>query len=140
VHFHDVRAPFTAQRTWQRDPTLPWVTLADAWRLAWRYQSYWLFDLVVVGIVMVAVVVGVRLLRPTYLAYAALSLLLPLCDPQDGRPLLSMPRFVVVVFPAFWVLAQAVERRRIPEPLVTGVFAGGYAIAGLLFINWWHIF
>jgi hypothetical protein len=47
---------------------------------------------------------------------------------------------VVVVFPAFWVLARAVERRRIPEPLVTGVFAGGYAIAGLLFINWWHIF
>ncbi len=92
------------------------------------------------GIVVIAVVAGIRWLRPTYLTYAALSLIVPLCYPEEGRPLLSMPRFVAVIFPAFWVIARAVERRRSAEPLVIGVFAGGYGIAGLLFINWWHIF
>ena len=72
--------------------------------------------------------------------YAGLSLALPLCYPLPGRLLLSMPRFVAVIFPAFWVLAAAVERRRLPEPLVVGAFAGGYALLSVLFINWWHIF
>ena len=43
-------------------------------------------------------------------------------------------------FPAFWVLARGVERRRLSEPLVVGVFSAGYGILALLFINWWHIF
>jgi Mannosyltransferase (PIG-V) len=140
VHFHDVGGPLAAQRTWRRGFGAPWATLENAWRYTWRYQSYWLFDLIVVGIVIVAVVAGIRWLRPTYLTYAALSLIVPLCYPEEGRPLLSMPRFVAVIFPAFWVIARAVERRRSAEPLVIGVFAGGYGIAGLLFINWWHIF
>jgi Gpi18-like mannosyltransferase len=140
LHFHDLAGPFDAQRTWRRSFEFPWITAVNAWRYAWHYQSYWMFDVIVVGIVTVAIVTGVHRLRPTYLTYAGLSLLIPLCYPEAGRPLLSMPRFVAVLFPAFWVIALAVERRRLPEPLVTAVFAGGYAVAGLLFINWWHIF
>ena len=49
-------------------------------------------------------------------------------------------RFVVVIFPAFWVIARAVERRRLPESVVTGTFAAGYGILALLFVNWWHVF
>ena len=97
-------------------------------------------DLLIVGIVLVAVVAGVRMLRPSYLTYAGLSLLVELSVPFPPRPLLSMPRFVAVVFPAFWVIAWAVERRRIPEPLVTAVFACGFGILAVLFMNWWHIF
>ena len=37
--------------------------------------------------------------RSPYLAYALGSLLIPLCYPFPPRPLLSMPRFVAVVFP-----------------------------------------
>jgi Gpi18-like mannosyltransferase len=140
LHLHDLAGPFDAQRTWRRSFGLPWITVVNAWRYAWRYQSYWMFDVIVVGIVTVAIVAGVHRLRPTYLTYAGLSLLIPLCYPEAGRPLLSMPRFVAVLFPAFWIIALAVERRKLPEPLVTAVFAGGYAIAGSLFINWWHIF
>jgi hypothetical protein len=56
------------------------------------------------------------------------------------RPLLSMPRFVGVIFPAFWVLARAVDRRRLPEPAVVATFAGGYALLAALFVNWWDVF
>ena len=114
--------------------------MTDAVRFATQDFSYWMVDLLVVGVVIVAVVAGIRRLRPSYLLYAALSLLIELSVPFASRPLLSMPRFVAVIFPAFWVIAAAVERRRIPESLVTGVFAAGYGILALLFMNWWHIF
>jgi Mannosyltransferase (PIG-V) len=133
-------ASVDAQRQWDRSLTAPWTTLVDAVRSATQYFSYWMVDLLVVGVVLVAVVAGVRMLRPSYLTYAGLSLLVELSVPYPPRPLLSMPRFVVVLFPAFWVIAWAVERRRIPEPLVTAVFACGYGILSVLFMNWWHIF
>src|SRR5450759_1056086 len=45
---------------------------------------------------------------------------------------MSMPRFVLVVFPALWVLA----RSRLPEPLVLCFSAGSLVLLGLLFTNW----
>ena len=140
VRFGDFWAPFRAQERWGRDPTFPLSTAEDAIRLAARLGTYWLVDALVVGIVVVSVLAGLRWLRPCYVTYALASLLLPLSDPLPGRPLLSMPRFVAVIFPAFWVIARAAERRRLPEPVVTGTFAAGYGILTLLFVNWWHIF
>ncbi len=140
IRFGDFWAPFRAQERWGRDPTFPLATVEDALRLAARLGTYWLADVLVVGIVVAAVLAGIRWLRPSYLTYALASLLLPLSDPLPGRPLLSMPRFVVVIFPAFWVIARAVERRRLPESVVTGTFAAGYGILALLFVNWWHVF
>jgi hypothetical protein len=140
IRFADAWAPIDAQRHWGRDPTWPWVTLTDAARLATHLFSYWMVDLLIVGVVLVAVVGGFRILRAPYFTYAALTLLVELGAPSPDRPLLSMPRFVAVVFPAFWVIAVGVERRRLPEPLVVGSFAAGYGICALLFMNWWHIF
>jgi hypothetical protein len=51
-----------------------------------------------------------------------------------------MPRFVAVVFPAFWVLADAAERRRLPHTAVVAAFAGGFSLLAVLFMNWWYIF
>lgn len=136
----DPTAPLQAQRNWQRVLTFPTTTLAQGVAHAARYQSYWLIDVLVVGVVAVAMAVGIRLLRGSYLTYGLFSLLLPLSEPFPDRPLLSMPRFVAVVFPAFWVLAIAVERRRLPDPLVMGVFAGSYAFLGVLYMNWYYIF
>jgi hypothetical protein len=139
VH-QDAMAPLKAQEAWQRVFTFPLATLVQAGRYAWRYGTYWLIDALVVGVVLLAVLAGIRWLRWGYLAYALASLAVPLFEPLPDRPLLSMPRFVVVLFPAFWVMARAVERRRLPEPLLVASFAGGYALLGTLFINWWHVF
>lgn len=136
----DAWAPIRAQANWNRDLTPPWASLSDAVHLALRYSSYWLIDLLVVGVVLVAVVAGWRTLRTSYLVYAGLSLLVELSAPTPGRPLLSAPRFVAVIFPAFWVLARWVDRERLSEPLVVGSFAAGYGILAVLFINWWHVF
>jgi hypothetical protein len=136
----DIWAPLDAQRAWQRVFTFPGTALLHAVQYAWRYGTYWLIDIVVVGVVLVAAVAGVRRLRPTYSVYALASLALPLFEPFPDRPLLSMPRFVIVIFPAFWVMADAVERRWVPEPLAVGVFSGGYALLAALFVNWWNVF
>jgi hypothetical protein len=136
----DPLAPLDAQRGWQRTLTFPLATLVRAVEYAWRYGTYWLIDLLVVGVVVIATLAGIRWLRGGYTAYALASLALPLFDPFPDRPLLSMPRFVVVVFPAFWVMARAVERRRLPEPAVVATFAGGYALLAALFVNWWNVF
>ncbi|MGZ8631074.1 MAG: mannosyltransferase family protein [Actinomycetota bacterium] len=140
ARFDDALAPWSAQRNWQRELTAPWRTLIDAASDAWRLGGYWLVDALVVGVVVVAVIAGLRWLRPGYSVYALASLAVPLLYPWPVRPLLSMPRFVVVVFPAFWVMARAVERRRLPAPAVVAVFAGGYALLAALFVNWWDVF
>lgn len=137
---NDPMAPLTAQRSWQRTFDFPAHTLLRAVQLAWQYRSYWLIDLLVVGVVLAATVFGGRLLSPGYLGYALASLLLPLSDPYPARPLMSMPRFVLVIFPAMWVIAVAVERRKLPDGAVTAAFAGGYALLGLLFLNSYSIF
>jgi hypothetical protein len=140
VEHGDALVPWTAQRNWQREMQPPWTTLFEAVSTAWRFGGYWLVDLLVVGIVVVAVVAGLRWLRPSYSAYALASLVVPLVYVWPTRPLLSMPRFVTMIFPAFWVLARAVERRRIPEPALVAAFAGSYALLGALFVTWWDVF
>jgi len=102
--------------------------------------GYWIIDVVVTGFVLLAVVIGWRRIPFPYLIYAAGSLLLPLCYPFPSRPLLSLPRFVAVVFPAFWVIADATERRKIPHTAVVATFAAGLGLLATLFMNWWYIF
>jgi hypothetical protein len=139
VH-HDLRAPLRAQANWQRHLTSPLTTLKAALTSAWASQGYFLIDLLVVAVAIAAIVIGIRVLRPTYLAYAVVSLLLPLCEPWLPRPLMSMPRFVAVVFPTFWVLAWLVRKRYLSHAFVLGVSAGGFALLGALFANSHSIF
>jgi Gpi18-like mannosyltransferase len=140
LRFADPMAPYQAQRNWQRSLAWPSVTLWHAALDAYRYTSYWLIDAAVVVVVLLAVLAGLRSLRPSYLIYAVASLLLPLSDPFPSRPLMSMPRFVLVIFPAFWVIARGVLRHRLPSAAVVGPFAAGFALLGLLFMNWLPIF
>jgi hypothetical protein len=67
-------------------------------------------------------------------------MLLPLVAPYETRPLLSMPRFVCVVFPFAWGYVHAVERRWLPDGLVTAVFAAAYGLMAALFVAWQYVF
>jgi hypothetical protein len=49
--------------------------------------------------------------RSPYFVYAAVSLAIPLFSPIHGNPLLSLPRFGLVIFPFFIVLAMAGRSR-----------------------------
>ena len=90
------------------------MSLTHAIELAWSFRSYWLLDLVVVSIAIAGLALAVPALRASETTYGALSLLLPLFDPFWDRPLLSAPRFAVVVFPALWGLSGVGLGRRVP--------------------------
>jgi hypothetical protein len=133
-------APVEAQTHWRRVPTWPWVTATDAAAAAWVYQSYWLLDLAITGLAVLGLVLATRALRLSEASYGWLSLLLPLADPFPSRPLLSVPRFMAVVFPAMWGLAGVGAGRKLPWPLVIAVLAAGWALCAALFVNWLHVF
>ena len=133
-------APLDAQRHWGRELQPPWVSLGRAVEFAWSFQSYWLLDLLIVGIAIAGLALALPALRASEAVYGATSLLLPLFDPFGDRPLLSVPRFAVVVFPALWGLSGAGLGRKLPASLVTSVLAAGWAISAVLFVNWRHLF
>ena len=71
--------------------------------------------------------VGVwRRLPLAYGAYVTAALALPLSFPVDTEPLMSLGRFVAVLFPVFMWLALVCEERRVTERAlaVSGVFLG----------------
>jgi hypothetical protein len=141
----DALAPLHAQANWQRVVAFPLLTLWRATLMAFGGlgvvdPAYWIIDLLVTGVVIAAVVIGWRRLPLPYLIYALGCLLIPLSYPYEPRPLLSMPRFVAVIFPAFWVMADATERGRLPSTVVIACFAAGLGLSATLFMNWWYIF
>ncbi len=141
----DWLAPLNQQANWERSFSWPWTTLIDGTRAAFRYVgdtngSYWLIDwLIVVPMLAAAVVVLVRY-RWTYGAYVWGSLLIPLSFVFEDRPLMSMPRFVLPLFPVFWAIAEVLERWRVPRWAVAAVGAAGLGLLVPLFVNWYYIF
>ncbi len=79
-------------------------------------------------------------LRPSYLVYLWGGLLVPLTFVFEGRPLMSMPRFVLPLFPAFWGLALGLERLRIPRTAALAAGALGLGVLSILTVNWYYIF
>jgi Mannosyltransferase (PIG-V) len=68
-------------------------------------------------------------------AYALSSLALPLSVPAAGNPLLSLPRFMLVVYPLWVALALwAIERKAVGRVLLTS--SALLALATALFVGW----
>ena len=79
-------------------------------------------------------------LRPSYGVYLWGGLLIPLTFVFQDRPLMSMPRFVLPLFPAFWGLALGLERFRIPRSAALAAGAVGLGVLSVLTVNWYYIF
>jgi hypothetical protein len=75
-----------------------------------------------------------RLPRP-YGVWVAVSLVLPLSFPVAPQPLMSLPRFVSVLFPVFMWLALASEERRATD-LVVAASAVGLGLFTAQYASW----
>ena len=97
-------------------------------------------DLVLFACLLVALpaVVGVlRRLPVAYGAYVVCALALPLSYPVDPQPLMSLPRFLAVLFPLFmWVGLWLAEGGRVRGVVVLGTSAVGLAVATAVFATW----
>lgn len=154
-------APFDAQQTWHRALRGPWAGLADGTSAAWdgvrqllhgpppplyftqaagdalaiARHNLLLWLTLVLALLMLAG--SWRRLRPAHAAYATAALMLPLSYPVAPQPLMSLPRFVAVLYPLFMWAGWWLARRR--PPLAIGVLcisAIGLAAVGALFTGW----
>jgi hypothetical protein len=80
----------------------------------------------------VLAVVAWRLFGAAYGLFAAVSLAIPLSYPSERWPLLSLPRFGLVVFPLVLALAALGARRRVHE----GVLTVSSLLLGVAVVQW----
>jgi hypothetical protein len=80
-------------------------------------------ELVVTLLFLALVVLGLRMLPLYQTLWALPGLVIPLLQPSEVHALMSMPRFVLVLFPLFIVLARLLQPRwvRIPWLIVSVV-------------------
>jgi hypothetical protein len=78
---------------------------------------------------------ALRRLPRAYGAWVGASLLLPLTFPVTPQPLMSLPRFVSVLFPVFMWLAVVCDERRNTD-LVLAVSAVGLGLFTAQYATW----
>ena len=92
-------------------------------------------NLTLFGFLVFAVVAAVGVLRRlpfAYGAYVVAALAVPLSYPVEPQPLMSLPRFLVVLFPIFMWMAVVCEERR----ATARVAAGSAVILGLFTVQY----
>lgn len=125
-----------SQGGWQRQFHWPWMTLAEGLRQAVHYAAspdggIFLFE---AAATLYALLLASARLPASYSVFAWSALLVPLCTPYPGNMLMSMPRFVAVLFPLHVALAVQV-RNRDTDALVKAVMAGLYGLALGLYVG-----
>jgi hypothetical protein len=122
----DPLGPFEAQKEWGRSFAGPLWGIAEGAEAAWdglrgESTASAVYDtartdlalFAVLAGALVAVVGALRRLPLAYSAYAAAALAIPLSYPADGQPLMSLPRFVAVLWPLhLWGALLLVDRPR----------------------------
>jgi Mannosyltransferase (PIG-V) len=141
----DWLAPIHQQTQWQREGELPWVTLWRGTREAFRWLGvypggYHLLDWLIVIPALGLVAYAAARYRPAYGVYAVASVLAPLSLIFADRPLMSVPRYLAVVFPITWALGDLTNRGRLSHVGVVGVSAGLLGTLTVLFVNWYFMF
>jgi hypothetical protein len=108
----------------ESDATLYWSAVQDA--DPDRVAAVNLEQLAFLVLFVALTVIAWRRFGSPYGLFAALSLAIPLSVPSERWPLLSLPRFGLVVFPFFLALAALAERPQVHTPVlvVSGMLLG----------------
>lgn len=136
--------PINDQNGWLREFAFPWTSYLrgthEAFRFIGQYAGgYHQVDWIFVTVAMVVLIWLFRKISLPYWLYGALSLVVPMSFIFDGRPFMSMPRFILPIFPVYWGLALLAERFKVHD-LIVAVSAAGLGIMTVLFVNWYFVF
>lgn len=140
----DFWAPLSSQNGWAREFSWFWSSIATGTRQALDYigtysGGYHQLDWIIVMIALAAAIWVIAKARLPYVAYTATALLMPLSLIFGGRAFMSMPRFVLPIFPLFWAFARLAKRFNAND-LIVAVSAAGLGLLTVLFVNWYYIF
>jgi hypothetical protein len=141
----DALAPFHAQDIWFRHFAGPFAGMWDGTTAAWRGVHHLgdkaaradvvLFCFLVLAVP--AVVGTLRRLPAAYGAYVLAALALPLSYPVGPQPLMSLPRFLAVLFPLFmWLGAWLAAGGRARRVAVLAPSAAGLVAVTAVFATW----
>jgi Mannosyltransferase (PIG-V) len=154
--------PFHAQNVWGRHFVGPYLGIWDGMKAAFEgarqllsFQRHHVYfpsaagspfvsaghNIVLLGFLAAAVPATVGVLRRLPLAYGVYvlaALALPLSYPVTPQPLMSLPRFLVVLFPmSMWLAAWLAERPRLQRPaLVAGGLLQALFVAEFATWHW----
>ncbi len=144
ITFGDPLASLKAQGIWNRSFSWPWETIGNAVRVAtqmpFQYQvenQSWTY----LGALVFSLIMGVlalRWLRGSYNIYLWAGIIFSLFSAAPRNPLLSYPRFLIVLFPAFIALAL-VGRNRYAHQIITWVSLLLLALYTIRFANWYWV-
>lgn len=127
------------QSQWDRHFAPPWISIANTIQaIATPPFSTGtvnhIIELVFTLAFLALMAVAFKTLRPSYAWYLAASLLVPMCTAS----LMSMPRFVLVVFPAFMLLGLWGRRPAVNSALVS-FFLPVLGLFTVLFADWYWL-
>jgi hypothetical protein len=91
---------------------LNWAFFSSS-EFRYRFGESHVLELVVSIAAILLVVIGVRMVPLYYTALVVPALVIPLLTPSSVNPLMSMPRFVLPLFPLFVVIALLVRNRKV---------------------------
>lgn len=114
-----------------------WSTITSAGFRDAFARGDWLELVVTVG-AFILVVAGIRKIPLYYFALILPPLIVPLFSPSSVHPLMSMPRFVLPMFPLFVVIAILITNRKAGIALAS-LSAIGMAILSMQFANWYWV-
>jgi Gpi18-like mannosyltransferase len=139
VRADDALRPFHAQSSWLRVMTFPVVTLGNALALAVAGSTsahglYWTADFVLTALLLLPLTMRWRLVPPTYLVFVLAVVLVVLSYPPSYRPLVSAPRYLMVLFPLFWPMAVWLHGRWFRFAVAAS--AAGFVFMAATFMNW----
>ncbi len=127
------------QAHWNRHLAFPWTTLWRSFHLVVASNdpptiAMQGIELAFTTFLITTAIVGIRRMRPSYSAYAVMSIVVPLASSS----LMSTPRFALVVFPAFFVLGIWGKH----DNMHTLILAWMLPLLGLftaLYANWYWV-
>ena len=144
AQFGNLLASLDTQKVWLRHFTWPWETVWNAFGAAFNttftYQvenQNWTY-LVSFLVALALGALSIRWLRGSYSIYLWTGILFPLFSATKGNPLLSYPRFLIVLFPMFIVLGL-LGRNRYAHQIIMWVSMVLLALYTIRFVNWYWV-
>jgi Gpi18-like mannosyltransferase len=127
------------QANWNRHLAAPWVSIGNALKQIAHSASAaasanHVIELAFTVAFLVLLVIAIRTLRPSYWLYFAASMLIPM----STASLMSIPRFDLVVFPAFMLLALW-GRRPLVNSAILALFLPLLGLFTVFFADWYWL-
>lgn len=149
------------QSEWARYQAMPWMTMRDAFRqldlswlrqiiadpswstvtstyVRWRFAVGQSYDIFITLLFIPITLYTLVKVRPAYSIYTAVVFVLPLFTPSHVHPLMSIPRFVIVLFPFFIALAILL-RNRLLYAVVLGLSVVQFVALLMQFGRWFWV-